>query len=554
MTQAVRWTHGDASLGRAVEQALASGAKPLRSDARRVITHVQLDDGTQILVKQFRVGSGRHATRERIKACIGRAPAAREWRHLEALHALGIGVPEPLALGTRSDGDRLLLLEWVDGTPLPVALDASPAQRRALVGRLAACVRAVHAHGFAHGDLHAGNVLVRAGEPILLDWQHARRTRRVRARRADLAQLEHSLAPITPRSLRVRLRHSVLGTQATAAGLRAAGRAVDSRWHAHARSRTAHACRPGRIACAIDVQGARGLAVHAVDPAALASLLAAHAAAVRVRDPSLLESGTRARVSAGRLGGRPVIVKQTPWRGIGRALADAVRGSPAQRGWRGGHGLRIRGIGAAEPIAAVTRRRLGVPLTAWLVLEDLRPAPTAVAALERGEPEAAAVIDAVTTLAIALHRARVDHGDLKGTHVFLCERAGRQVPHLIDLEGVRFCHRRLSDARRVRSLAQINASLPDALPARLRRPAFARYAVALPFASGTDITLRRVVRASLARRHRWSGADCAVAATCSAATPSPSPPTAIGSSWTSAGSCRRGRLRSAATRRPRPCR
>ena len=223
------------------------------------------------------------------------------------------------------------------------------------------------------------------------------------------------------------------------------------------------------------------------------------------------------------------------------------------RGWRGGHGLRVRRIGAAEPIAALTRRRFGVPVCSWLVLEDLRPAPTAVAALERGAPDPATVIDAVASLLIALHRARVDHGDLKGTHVFLGDDAGRCVPRLIDLEGVRF-RRRLSDARRERALAELNASLPDALPAALRRRAFARYAAALPFADGARAALRRVVRASLARRHRWSGAGCTEEARRGAATPSPSPPRAIGSSWTSAGSCRRGPARSAATRRPRPCR
>jgi tRNA A-37 threonylcarbamoyl transferase component Bud32 len=551
---AIRWTHGDVALGRAVAAALARGhAETLRDDARRVLSRARLDDGRDVLVKQFRVGSGRHALRERIKAQIGRAPAAREWRHLVALHERGMRVPAPLALGVRRDGDRLLLLEWIEGVPLPAALAASFEARRALLVRLGEAANALHAHGFAHGDLHAGNVIVCGSEPVLIDWQHARRTASPRARRADLARLEHALAPLVSRGLRMRLRRAVLGAAATPDALRDAGRAADAHARAHARSRTQHACRPGRVARSIDVHGARGLALRDVDPDALAALLAAHDAAVRARDAALLETGARAHVSAGRLGARPVIVKETPWRGLGRALADTVRGSAAVRGWRGGHGLRARRIGAAEPVAALTRRRLGLPIASWLVLEDLRPAPTAVAALERGAPDAATVLDAVTTLAIALHRARVDHGDLKGTHVFLTDAAGRCVPRLIDLEGVRFRHR-LADARRVHALAELNASLPDALPGALRRRAFARYAAALPFAGGAGAALRKIVRESLARRHRWSGADCDAGSAREAARPSPSPPRAIGSSWTSAGSCRRGPARSAATRRLRRCR
>lgn len=548
---AIRWTRGDPALGQAACTAIAAGAATsLRDDTRRVLWRVPLEDGCSVLVKQFRVGSSRHALRERVKAILGHAPADREWRHLAALHGLGVDVPEPLALGTRGDGDRLLVLAWIEGLSLADALHGSFAERRALALRLGARIREIHTHGFAHGDLHAGNVLVRAGEPVLLDWQHARRTRRPRVQREDLAQLEHALAAHTSRGLRMRLRRMALGPAATPDAVRDVGRAADARARSHARSRTAHACRPGRVARRAEAHGAHGLALQGVDPAALAALLTAHATAVRANDTALLESSTRAHVSAGRLGDRAVIIKQTPWRGVARALADALRGSAATRGWRGGHGLRARRIGAAEPIAALTRRRFGVPVAAWLVLEDLRPAPTAVAALESGTPPASVVLDAVARSVRALHRARVDHGDLKGTHVFLREDAGRWTPHLIDLEGVRF-PRRLSDARRLRALAQLNASLPDALSAQLRREAFARYAAALPFADGSRAALDRVVRASLARRHRWSGADCSSP---DAATPSPSPPPAIGSSWTSAGSCRPGPVRSAATRRPRPCR
>ncbi|RIK96919.1 MAG: hypothetical protein DCC71_22060, partial [Proteobacteria bacterium] len=175
-----------------------------------------------------------------------------------------------------------------------------------------------------------------------------------------------------------------------------------------------------------------------------------------------------------------------------------------------GHGLLARRIGAARPLAALERRAFGVPVASWLVLEDLRPAPDAVSVLAGGAADADAVCDALARLAIALHRAGVDHGDLKGTHVFLVRRDGALAPALIDLEGVRFV-RRPSEARRIRALAQLNASLPDALPDALRCRAFARYAAALPFARGRAAALREVVAASLARRHRWSGAGCAEA-------------------------------------------
>jgi hypothetical protein len=45
----------------------------------------------------------------------------------------------------------------------------------------------------------------------------------------------------------------------------------------------------------------------------------------------------------------------------------------------------------------------------------------------------------------------------------------------IDLEGVRF-PRRLREARRLRAIVELNASLPDSYPALLRCRAFRRYA------------------------------------------------------------------------------
>jgi tRNA A-37 threonylcarbamoyl transferase component Bud32 len=502
---AARWTHGDAALGRRVEAAItAPDAIPLRDGPSRALWRVR-GPGLDVAVKRFRVGSGRHALRERMKAAIGRAPALREWQALEAMRAAAVAVPAPLALGTLPDGDRLLVTAWIDGSALETALAAQATERARIVAALGAAVRRVHAAGFVHGDLHAGNLVVREGAPVLLDWQHARRTRARSARARDLARLEFALAPLVSRGRRLRLRRIVLGGDVSDDALRAAGHAADRRAREHARSRTRDACRPGRVAVRVSAGDARGLALREVADEDLGALLAAHEAALRAGDARVLGAGARARVTAQQLAGGPVVVKEAPYRGLARALADLVRGSAAARAWRGGHGLRARGIGAARPLARLERRSFGVPTGSWIVLEDLRPAPVAAFAASEGPQR---VLDALAALAIRLHRAGIDHGDLKATHVFLARDGERLAPRLIDLEGVRF-RRRLADARRGRALAQLNASLPDAFPAAARCAAFARYATALPFERDAASVRRDVARASVARAHRWSGAGCA---------------------------------------------
>jgi hypothetical protein len=112
----------------------------------------------------------------------------------------------------------------------------------------------------------------------------------------------------------------------------------------------------------------------------------------------------------------------------------------------------------------------------------------------------------------------VDHGDLKASHVLVADDGSRR-SWLIDLEGVRF-PRSLSEGARRESLAQLNASLPDAVSSALRWAGLGRYACFEPFvarsgegpAQATDAALRWIVARSLERQHRWTGADCACAA------------------------------------------
>jgi hypothetical protein len=204
-----------------------------------------------------------------------------------------------------------------------------------------------------------------------------------------------------------------------------------------------------------------------------------------------------------------VVLKEWQRRGAWRLAADLFRGSPAARAWRAGVGLRARRIGAAVPYAFLERRRLGLPIASCLLLEDLAPAvPADVAA---GELDAPRVAEALAALLARLHRAGIRHGDLKASHVYLTtERPGRLAARLIDLEDVRFGGR-LPDRARIRELAQLNASLPDALAGAPRCRAFERYRSALPFRAPAEICLQRVVAESLARAHRWSGRDCAIA-------------------------------------------
>jgi hypothetical protein len=281
-----------------------------------------------------------------------------------------------------------------------------------------------------------------------------------------------------------------------AAGRRAEAFALD---HYRGRTRRARLEGAGRVR----VTGASGPGMRRLelDEAVVHTARESHAATLEAGGPDVLKDDARARVTRLRIEGRALIAKEVTKGGVGRRLADPLRGCPAERGWVGGHGLLARGIGAARPLAWLARG--GSRGGSILLLEDVG---------DRGSLETAAADaidpDVLLRWLVALHRRGVDHGDLQASHVY---GIARGEPVLIDLEGVRF-RRRLGDEPRLRALAELNASLPEAaVPAAVRREIFLRYAAALPFTTSTGRALREVIRRSLARAHAWRARDCAPA-------------------------------------------
>lgn len=509
--QAIRWHSGSRPVRERVDawwRGDSTRQTVLHDNPRRRLARLQGPEGDWI-VKQFRLGSGKHAARDRWKERIGASPGRREARVLARLHAAGLPVPEPLAYGVTPGGDDLLVLRFLEGRQLDLALDQPAAPRRALLRSLGQALYRLHAAGFVHRDLHPGNVLVTREGPFFLDLQKARRRRSPRARRGDLGALDFSLWDRLSLPDRIRLRAAALDLalpfpETGRSELRRVGDAARRRAWLHGRSRTRRALLPGRLYARVELEGARGMRWRDFPEAAVAQALAAHREAVARGDERLWKADGRSRISAVEAAGRALLVKEVLPRGWARVLADAVRGSPARRAWCAGHGLLQRGIGAARPLVFLERRRVGLPLASWLVLERLETARDAVE-LAPADPER--ILDALLRLVDRLHRHGVDHGDLKASHVLLDPNDPRPKPRLVDLEGVQF-RRRLGDARRLAALAQLNASLPDAVPSAARLERFQRYAARQRFSVPSRQALLELVQQSLARRHRWTGADC----------------------------------------------
>ena len=132
---------------------------------------------------------------------IGRAhtgSAMRQVEHEACMGAMaaaaGVRTPGVLFAGPIGNGAGLLIQRWVPAARLDeVTVDAE------LLADVRQQVDAPHAAGIAHGDLHAGSVLVDADvQPWLVDFSRAEGGAGDDARAGDLTALRESLAALAP--------------------------------------------------------------------------------------------------------------------------------------------------------------------------------------------------------------------------------------------------------------------------------------------------------------------------------------------------------------------
>src|SRR5262249_49921402 len=213
---------------------------------------------------------------------------------------------------------------------------------------------------------------------------------------------------------------------------------------------------------AFEISRMRGVRVHhqrAVDAAEVGALVAAPRRDVAAGAAVVLKNGRRSSLSRQRLGDRSVIVKQ--YRDLWWERVRNLVRPRALSAWIAGHGLRVRGFDAAEPLALALCGR-GVAMSgAFLVMEDLGSAQRAdLVALARyvggsvRRAEKRALVASAAELVRRLHAAGVYHTDLKAVNLFLRGEAGDARFVLVDYDRVRL-DRAVSRRRRIKNLAQL---------------------------------------------------------------------------------------------------
>ncbi len=368
--------------------------------------------------------------------------AAREARALGKAAALGVRVPTLIAVGR----------DWV----ATGFIEGREAVREDLP-RILPVVREMHERGMLHSDLHLGNLLVAGSEVVLLDIQKARFWPHLPQilRRWELGRLAYSLGEPLPDELgHVRFWREL-------------------RAQRHWRSRTRRCLKESSGFTRFTYTDTSGFRRRDASPEDL----------IRA-----LETLEQAELIWSRPGGE--IYRSGSWVVKRHASVRAARNA-----WVAGHGLEMRDICTAHPVAWLGR---------WLIMEDagqdvvewVESRFAASSATEREE-----LNRKLADLLADLHRRGIYHSDLKASNVTW---SPGQPARLLDYQRVRFGIR-VSRRRRTLNLAQLNASLPDQLPGELRKRALQRYLERCGYRENGRKLREAVISQSLQRSHRWHG-------------------------------------------------
>ncbi|MBM3302465.1 MAG: hypothetical protein FJY85_21245 [Deltaproteobacteria bacterium] len=224
-------------------------------------------------------------------------------------------------------------------------------------------------------------------------------------------------------------------------------------------------------------------------PRFLQSVLHEHHRLLPVKSASVRKDAPESAVTLVDLAGVPrVCVKQFRWRGPSHGLKSLFRPTQGSRAFTNGWRLNEAGFSTATPLALVTRTRLGIVMSEWVVMQVI---PHALE-LDRylilrithrwNREEKSGMARLLGRYVGSLHAAGIYHSDLKTCNILVSENepaaedvseSGNWHPTnpsrtirftLLDYDDVTFS-REVPNRKRIKNLVQIFLSMPSAVQA-----------------------------------------------------------------------------------------
>jgi tRNA A-37 threonylcarbamoyl transferase component Bud32 len=358
------------------------------------------------------------------------------------------------AFGGFRTGGVLITKEVENAEPILKSLtdscpnrDSALDRRRSLIAGFGQTIGQMHADGIFHGDLRAGNIMVRDEKNnwrfFFLDNERTRKFRELSARLRvkNLVQLQISSTTIIGNTDRMRFykRYLVKNTMSRMEGKELAKK-VFKKTIRRLRGRTEIGNRSNKYLQTdeefLRIENDRYLAVfdrsfcEGAEPFDLMEKLDA-----LMDNGKVIKSDTTTYLSLVSWNNKRVVIKRYNHKGLIHSLRHTIKGSRAKRSWLNGQLLTLLNIPTPKPLAFIEQRKGLLLWKSYLVTEYV-PAQKLCDFLQDDRisgQEKKETAERLRRLLDKLGEYRITHGDLKPTNILIT----RNGTVLTDLDAVK---------------------------------------------------------------------------------------------------------------------
>lgn len=500
--------------------------QPLKDNNARTLFTMTLSDNRKVFVKRYKLNN----LREVLKSFWFSSKAMREYQRADYLRSKEVLTVTPLAVLEKKERGittgAFLLLENLDNCidlkeMLSKSLESS--MKKDILIALTNLIKQIQEIGFFHKDLHIGNVLVNTvpSSPVklyLIDLHRGKIIRKLTRAKEDynLAQMSYSLWGILPFTDVVRflqVSRSDLNPPVFHSFLRRLFKIIEGLRHRHWRSRTKRCLKSSTGFSIYQDQTYRIFSKRGLVPEGLIELVRRHQEQVKHKQNLVKYSTYRAISRVNSPETNDVLVKEYRY-SLNSRLANLFRMHRAQRSWLAANGFRVRGIPTPEALALIDARRSFLPDRGYLILREIKDAQpldqyvqtafsnnSTLKALLEYKRE---FIENLVRLIKAMYRRGIFSYDLKANNIMVQSNNGRWEFNILDLDRVTFT-RRVSLARQMKNLAQLNAATPRIITRTDRMRFFNYYSVGekdLPDRQKKQI-VRKLMWLTIKRKDIW---------------------------------------------------
>lgn len=472
---------------------------------------------------------------EGVKSLFSLSKAYREWTHSHWLQKNHVLTAEPVAVGEKRRfgilKDCYIISKNIPNSTtvkafLSTILQSSTAalQKKMFLNDLISYIKKVHDLGIFHGELHAENVLVDTRNPAsfyLLDVGRAlfKKPPPLSFRMNELSRFLYSIMDTCTTEELTGLIHTytnhLLSPKNGEIFCKTVLKKIYKTKKRFWQSRTRKCLKTNNVFTVTTYAGYKVNMRNEWDVSVLAALIDRHLISFKERPEMVVKSSAKTsitRIPASHEGVKSVCIKEYRYPSALKRFFYSIRSSPARRAWLAAHGLIAANFLTPKPIALFEEKRFARIKKSFIVMEDISPClPCNQYVSERfRDPYNKTMPEKkkrfISRLARSfrhLHDSGTYHRDLKANNIMMLEVPDTWNLFYLDLDRVSF-QKKITIRKKVKNLAQLNASIPHCITYTDRLRFYKAYAGIQDFATADKHILRAIIRLSIRRKHVWN--------------------------------------------------